>query len=57
MLVPALAGKLSVVTDANGQQVEYNGHLLYTYSGDAAPGQTNGEGLFGKWFVATLDLK
>jgi predicted lipoprotein with Yx(FWY)xxD motif len=52
-----LSGKLSVVTDANGQQVEYNGHLLYTYSGDAAPGQTHGEGLFGKWFVATTDLK
>ena len=52
-----LAGKLSVVADANGQQVEYNGHLLYTYSGDAAPGQTNGEGLFGKWFVATPVLK
>ena len=27
----ALPGTLSVVTDANGQQVEYNGHMLYTY--------------------------
>jgi len=49
----ALAGKLSVQTDANGSQVEYNGHPLYTFSGDTAPGQTHGEGLFGKWFVAT----
>ena len=48
-----LAGKLSVQTDANGNQVEYNGHPLYTFSGDTAPGQTNGEGLFGMWFVAT----
>ncbi len=31
-------------------------HLLYAFAGDAAPGQTNGQGLFGKWFVATPDL-
>ncbi len=52
-----LAGTLSVVTDANGKQVEYNGHPLYTYSKDTAPGQTNGEGFKGKWFVATPTLK
>ena len=51
-----LAGKLSVQMDTNGSQVEYNGHLLYTYSGDTAPGQTNGQGLLGKWFVATPSL-
>lgn len=52
----SLPGNLTVVQDANGAQVEYNGHPLYTYSGDTAPGQTNGEGLFGKWFVATTTL-
>ncbi len=52
----ALPGTLSVVTDANGQQVEYNGHLLYRYAGDTAPGQTNGEGIKGVWFVATTTL-
>ena len=52
----ALPGTLSVVKDTNGQQVEYNGHLLYTYSGDTAPGQTNGEGIKGSWFVAATTL-
>jgi predicted lipoprotein with Yx(FWY)xxD motif len=52
----SLPGTLSVVTDANGQQVEYNGHLLYTFSQDTAPGQTNGEGIKGVWFVATTTL-
>lgn len=52
----ALAGKLAVQTTTNGKQITYNDHLLYTYSGDSAPGQTNGEGIANKWFVATNDL-
>ena len=52
----SLPGTLTVQTDANGNQVEYNHHLLYTYAADTAPGQTNGEGIGGKWFVATTDL-
>jgi predicted lipoprotein with Yx(FWY)xxD motif len=35
-------------------EVTYNGHPLYTYAGDAAPGDTTGEGLnqFGaEWYV------
>jgi len=35
-------------------QLIYNHHPLYTYVGDTAPGQTNGEGISsfgGRWFV------
>ena len=52
----SLPGTLKVLSDANSNQVQYNGHLLYTYSGDSAAGQTTGEGLFGKWFVCTPGL-
>ncbi|WP_165423680.1 hypothetical protein [Ktedonosporobacter rubrisoli] len=52
-----LPGKLTVVKNVHGQQVTYNGHFLYTFAGDTAPKQVNGEGKAGKWFVATPDLK
>ncbi len=52
----ALPGKLSVLNGANGQQVLYNGHPLYTYSKDGDKGDAYGEGVAGKWFVATPDL-
>lgn len=53
----ALPGNLSVVTNVNGSQVAYNGHVLYTFSGDSAAGQTNGEGVGGVWFVVPTTLK
>jgi predicted lipoprotein with Yx(FWY)xxD motif len=52
----ALPGTLGILNDANGAQVTYNGHPLYTYSGDQAPGDTHGEGIEGKWHVATPTL-
>lgn len=52
----ALPGTLGLLTDANGSQVTYNGHPLYTYSGDTASGQLNGEGIGGVWFVAPTNL-
>ena len=52
----SLSGSLSVLNDANGQQVMYNGHPLYTYSGDQNPGDTNGNGIQGLWHVATPSL-
>lgn len=52
----ALPGTLSVVSSGNGTQVQYDGHFLYTYSGDTAPGQTNGKGLQRKWFIAASTI-
>jgi predicted lipoprotein with Yx(FWY)xxD motif len=53
---PALPGKLTVLNGANGNQVLYNGHPLYTYSKDGDAGDAYGQGVAGKWFVATPDL-
>ncbi len=49
-------GKLTVITDANGSQLAYNGHPLYTYAGDSGPGQANGQNAAGIWFVVTPAL-
>ncbi len=51
-----LPGALAVYSNANGKQIIYNDHPLYTFTGDSAPGQTNGNGVSGKWFAATIDL-
>jgi predicted lipoprotein with Yx(FWY)xxD motif len=47
-------GKLSVLADSNGQQVQYNGHFLYTFVNDT-PGQVTGQGVQ-RFFVATPNL-
>jgi predicted lipoprotein with Yx(FWY)xxD motif len=48
------ASLLGVAKQADGSmQVAYNGHLVYRYSGDSAPGDTNGEGISGVWFVVS----
>jgi len=47
-------GALTVVHDAHGQQVAYNGHLLYTFASDH-PGQVTGQGVQ-NFFVATPSL-
>jgi len=48
------SGRLSVVSDTHGRQVAYNGHLLYTFTGDR-PGQVTGQGV-ANFFVATPGL-
>src|ERR1700733_577296 len=49
-----LTGKLAPVMDVHGDQVSYNGHLLYTFADDQA-GQVTGQGVQG-FFVATPGL-
>jgi len=40
------ASKLGTTKRSDGAtEVTYNGHPLYTYAGDSAPGQTSGQGL------------
>jgi predicted lipoprotein with Yx(FWY)xxD motif len=53
---PALPGQLTVLNGANGNQVLYNGHPLYTYVKDGDAADAYGQGVGGKWFVATSDL-
>jgi len=48
------SGTLTVVNDAHGRQVAYNGHLLYTFVSDHA-GQVTGQGVQ-NFFVATPGL-
>ena len=49
-----LTGRLAAVMDVHGDQVAYNGHLLYTFADDQA-GQVTGQGVQG-FFVATPGL-
>ena len=42
-----------VTTRTDGKkQVTLDGHPLYTYAGDVAPGDVNGDGIGGVWHLA-----
>ena len=48
------AAKLAAHRQPNGsQQVAYNGHLLYTFANDKAPGDATGQALGGIWYALT----
>jgi len=52
-----LPGTLSTLSDPNGNQVTYQGHPLYMYSGDQKESDATGEGIDnGNWNVATPSL-
>jgi predicted lipoprotein with Yx(FWY)xxD motif len=43
---------LSLSKLSNGTtQVAFNGHPLYYFSGDTAPGDTKGQGVMNIWFL------
>ena len=43
---PGLPGRISTITRTDGtRQLTYNGHPLYTYIADTAPGQANGNNI------------
>ncbi len=47
-----VSGALGVIQRADGSyQVTINGMPVYLYAGDSKPGDTNGEGLLGKWYA------
>jgi hypothetical protein len=51
---PGLTARLtSVRRRTKTRQLVYNGHPLYTLTADARPGQINGEGFTGTWFVVS----
>jgi len=51
----SVTGTLSVFAGPDGSQVLYNGHPLYRWVKDTAPGQATGQGI-GGFLVATSDL-
>lgn len=40
-----------IATTSGSKQASYHGHLLYYYANDAAPGDMNGQGVDGSWYV------
>jgi predicted lipoprotein with Yx(FWY)xxD motif len=52
--ITGASGKVSVTHDANGAQVAYNGHFLYTFLDDS-DGHVSGQGIQ-DFFVATPGL-
>ncbi len=47
---------LGTVSAADGStQVTFYGHPLYSFAGDAAPGDVNGQGLGGVWYVVDAE--
>jgi predicted lipoprotein with Yx(FWY)xxD motif len=50
--VEGVTGTVGTIDAAGGgKQVTIDGHPLYTYAGDAAPGDTTGQGFGGIWWV------
>jgi len=58
-LPSGVSGTLTAVQNPNGNQVAYNGHLLYMFANDKSQGDAKGEGINafgGTWHAATPGL-
>ena len=54
----AIPGKFATAVNPDAKnQVTYNGWPLFAYSKDKAPGDVTGEGVAGRWHVASTDLQ
>ncbi len=51
-----LPHKLTIFKTANGYQVEYDSHPLYTYAGDMQPGVFTGRGMGNVWYLVAPGL-
>jgi predicted lipoprotein with Yx(FWY)xxD motif len=51
-----VGGRLTWAWVADECQAEYNGHPLYTYTGDLRPDEASGNDLQGTWFVVTPNV-
>lgn len=51
-----VTGELGTITRKDGSmQATYNGWPLYSFAGDAASGDANGQGVGEVWFVANIE--
>lgn len=51
-----MADLATFTRDDSTKQITYNEQALYRFSGDKAPGDANGQGIGGVWFVASVSL-
>lgn len=49
----SLPHALGTIARPDGMQATYDGHPLYLFAGDKAPGETKGQAVMQLWFVAT----
>ena len=55
---PGISGTFGTTTRPDGaKQVTHNGQPLYYFTGDSAPGDSTGDGVYEVWFIAPVDAE